>query len=159
MKTIITLSVLQLIFILFLLLKVMSTDGQTVSLIEDSANADRSAALEDMNNAGGNTDSFNEDLLRRIVREELRAQLDRMPSQGVNSTEEIIPDTISQSEYQYRLDAALQNLDYYVKQGEISDAEMAELQMSLISLDQEGRRQILSLLSKALSSGELKGNF
>ncbi len=160
MKTIITLSIVQLIVILFLLMEVMNGDGKTAATIESPVTVAPSSTLTDLREARKNTGGFDENQLRRIVREELRAQLDQFALKDVHSSGgEQASDIISEAEYQYRLDASLQNLEYYIQQGAISDAEMAELQAGIATLDQEGRRQMLSLISKALSSGELKGNF
>jgi len=159
MKTIITLSILQLLAILFLLAEIVGVDEKTVESAEKSPVEVQPHTLTAVKATRGNTGGFDESLLRRVVREELRAQLDRTPSVQVHSSGGQTSDTVSEAEYQYRLDASLQNLDYYIEQGEISDAEMAELQAGMAALNQEGRRQMLSLISKALSSGELKGHF
>jgi hypothetical protein len=53
----------------------------------------------------------------------------------------------------------MQNLDSYIEQGEISDLDMANLQGEISRLDNDGRRQMLSLLTQALNSGELDGHF
>lgn len=159
MKTIITLNIFQLLVILFLLVEITDIEGKIgVPAVNGPAEV-QPATLTEVKETRVNTGGFDESLLRRVVREELRAQLDRAPSVQVQSSGGQIADTVSEEEYQYRLDASLQNLDYYIKQGEISDAEMAELQAGMAALNQEGRRQMLSLISKALSSGELKGHF
>ena len=168
MKTVITLSVLQLLVILFLLMKVMGIDerpGQAMAPAENNVATARSSNSPEVVATEGNKCSFDAGLLREIVREELRAQMDSLlpggvdSPGGVHSDSKQVSDTVSEAEYRYRLDAALQNLEYYIQQGEISDAEMAELQANIGGLDQQGRKQMLSLLAKALSSGDLKGHF
>jgi hypothetical protein len=96
--------------------------------------------------------------LRQIIRQELSAQLNAHSAE-IESSEEDPQGPVSEAEYQYRLEAALQDLDFYIREGEISDADMARLQGDIAGLDDEGRKQMLSLITQALNSGELKGNF
>ena len=53
----------------------------------------------------------------------------------------------------------MQNLDYHIERGKISDMDMAKLQAEIARLDDDGRRQMLSLLAQAMNSGKLEGRF
>ena len=102
---------------------------------------------------------LDEGRLRQIVREELAALLNTFSNSAPHSAAGKGPAPVSAAEYQYRLDAVMQNLDYYIGQGKISDTDMTKFQAEIARLDDEGRRQMLSLLSQAISSGELDGHF
>lgn len=96
--------------------------------------------------------------MRRIVREEVAALLNSMPAQA-QPLEEPGPEPVSAAEYEQRLDLANQQLEYYIREGEISRSEMADLQANIARLDPESRRHMLNLLSRAISSGDLDGHF
>jgi hypothetical protein len=66
---------------------------------------------------------------------------------------------VSPAEYRARLDHAMEQLDFHVARGEISPAEMASLQADIARLDTQSRKHLLTLLSRAINSGELDGHF
>ncbi len=105
------------------------------------------------------TQSLSEKRLRQIVREEVRSQLKEFGASLTQPANTEKPEPVSAAEYQYRLEAAMQQLDYYIGEKEISDIDMANLQGEIARLDDEGRRQMLSLLTQALNSRELEGRF
>ncbi len=105
------------------------------------------------------TQSLSEKRLRLIVREEVRSQLKEFGASLTQPANTEKPEPVSAAEYQYRLEAAIQHLDYYIGEKEISNIDMANLQGEIARLDNEGRRQMLSLLTQALNSGELEGRF
>ena len=53
---------------------------------------------------------------------------------------------------------AQQDLDYHIGQGKIGAADMAELQRKIVQLPPKYRKQMLSRLTRAVSTGELEGN-
>ena len=105
------------------------------------------------------THPISEKRLRQIVREEVRSQLREFGASITQPAHIEEPDPVSDAEYEYRLEAAMQHLDYYIGENEISDIDMANLQGEIARRDDEGRRQMLSLLTRALNSGELEGRF
>jgi hypothetical protein len=109
--------------------------------------------------ATDNSRVLDEQKLRKIVREELRAQLDELAISAPRNSNETVIETVSAADYQYRLEEVSQNLDYYLEQGQISDTDMIRLQTEIAQLDAKGRKQMLSLLTQALNSGELDGHF
>jgi hypothetical protein len=60
-------------------------------------------------------------------------------------------------EYQQQLEIVSGDIDYYVSEGSISEAEMAALQIQLAKLDLSGRKQMMRKLLDALNSGDLAG--
>lgn len=103
--------------------------------------------------------SPNEQAIRRIIREELAAHLELLESIQGDNRPTPKEDPVSPAEYQQRLDLANQQLEYYIQQGVISNAEMANLQMNIARLDPESRKNLLNLLSQAINSGDLDGHF
>ena len=153
MKLLTFLAVVQTALILILLIKVIDLDRRT-----DTAPNEVVAATENSNQSVASPRPLDEGRLRQIVREEVGALLNTFSATPPSAAAKD-PDPVSAVEYQYRLEAAMQNLDSYLEQGEISDMDMAEFQTEIARLDDEGRRQMLSLLTQALNSGELEGRF
>ena len=156
------LAVVQMALVLVLLFKVINLEQHPAELVEsqqESASSEQPAAPQTLVRPIGNYRQLDENRLRKIVREELRAQLNESLASTPKAVEDDVPEPVSEAEYQYRLDAALQNLDYYIEQGEISNEDMIKLQSEIALLDNEGRRQMLSQLARAMNSGELKGHF
>ena len=102
---------------------------------------------------------ISEKRLRQIVREEVSSQIREYGASLAQPSIMEEPDPVSAAEYQYRYKLAMQELDYYLKQGEISDADMANLQLEISRLDPERRTQMLFQLTEAINSGELRGRF
>ena len=161
-KLIILLGAAQTILLLTLLIKVIGLERS----IEVEAKAEQPTVTEETtanDDVAGqpviSTQSLSEKRLRQIVREEVGSQLKEFSASLTQpaNVEEFEP--ISAAEYQYRLEATMQHLDYYIGEKEISDIDMANLQGEIARLDDEGRRQMLSPLTQALNSGELEGRF
>jgi len=161
-KLIILLGAAQTMLLLALLAKVIGLE----SSIEVEAKAEQptatveSTAYDDVHGQPViSTQSLSEKRLRQIVREEVRSQFKEFGASLTQPANTEEPEQVSAAEYQYRLEAALQHLDYYRGEKEISDIDMANLQGEIAQLDDEGRRQMLILLTQALNSGELEGRF
>ena len=162
MKAIIVIGAVQLVLILILLTKVVELDQRLHTDINPTNQTTPAQAIITQPMLVPATDVpgvLDERKLRKIVREELRAQLGELAISVPQNNNDTVPETVSTAEYQFRLDTVSQNLDYYIEQGLISDAEMARLQTEIARLDAKGRRQMLSLLTQALNSGELEGHF
>ena len=160
-KLIILLGAAQTILLLALLVKVIDLES---SIAEETTKqptvTEETTANDDVHGQPViSTQSLSEKRLRQIVREEVRSQFKEFGASLTQpaNTEESEP--VSAAEYQYRLEAAMQHLDYYIGEKEISEMDMANLQGEIARLDDEGRRQMLSLLTQALNSGELEGRF
>ena len=154
--------VAQTALILVLLIKVINLENHPIEpaiIAENAASVEPPVAAESHSLPMQSTRPLNEGRLRKIVREELRAQLDESLPSATQAAEDEGPEPVSAAEYQYRLDAAMENLDYYIVEGEISNADMIKLQSEIALLDEDGRRQMLSLLTRAMSTGELEGHF
>ena len=161
-KLIILLGAAQTVLLLALLIKVIGLERS----IDVEAKAERPTVSEDTianDDLYGqpviSTQYLSEKRLRQIVREEVRSQLKEFGASLIHPANIEESEPVSAAEYQYRLEAAMQQLDYYIGEKEISDIDMANLQGEIAGLDDEGRRQMLSLLTQALNSGELEGRF
>lgn len=161
MPALVILGLLQTTILLFLLARVVPLDSQAGSqteAAEQGATEQLRATSSPSSQPTPGVGQLDENRLRQIIRQELSAQLNAHSAE-IESSEEDPQGPVSEAEYQYRLEAALQDLDFYIREGEISDADMARLQGDIAGLDDEGRKQMLSLITQALNSGELKGNF
>ncbi len=154
MKLLTFLGVAQTALILILLIKVIDLGrGAGIVSASDPVPGEIVALPVAKIQPANSTRPLDEGRLRIVIREELAALLN---SSAVTAEG---PEPVGAAEYQYRLEAALHNLDDYIERGEISDMEMAKFQSEIAGLDDEGRRQMLSLLTQALNSGELEGHF
>jgi len=162
MKTLVILGVAQTALILVLLLKVIALDKRAEPGLTPAWNpapVNTEAESKEGSPTFESADVLDEGRLRTIVREELAALLNNFFNSAPQSTAVKGPEAVSATEYQYRLSAAMQNLEYYIRQGKISDSDMVKFQSEIARLDDQGRRQMLSELAQALSSGQLEGHF
>lgn len=163
MKILTALSALQIVAIAFLLFKVVSIDesigsiatGNEAQPVEDSnvTTPTGRSVVESSQPDGALTSGE----VRRIVREELRAQIGALASSATGADSTTAPDPYDEIEYQQRYELVDQELEFFIDQGTISDSEMAALQMEIAKLDAQGRKQMLRRLTQALNSGELDG--
>ena len=154
-KLIILLWTVQTILLLALLVKVIGLESGIAeeTIVPATANADvlDQPVIE--------TQPISEEQLRRIVSEDVSSQLKSFGASLTQAESNDESEPVSAAEYQYRLEAAIQQLDYYMAAGQISESDMAGLQSEIAGLDDEGRRQMLGLLTQALNSGKLEGRF
>jgi len=96
--------------------------------------------------------------LRKIIREELAAQLES--SSDSNKQTEMVAASVSANRvYEpHQRERVAQQVDYYASVGSISDTEMHELQWEIAKLDETGRKEMLGKLVRALNLGEIEGN-
>lgn len=154
-KLIILIGAAQTILLLALLVKVIGLE----SGIAEGTTEPTTAKTDVLDQPVIGTPPISEKQLRRIVSEEVSSQLKNFSASLTQPANIEESEPVSAAEYQYRLEAAMQQLDYYIGEKEISDIDMANLQGEIARLDDEGRRQMLSLLTQALNSGELEGRF
>jgi hypothetical protein len=148
MKTLMTLSVLQTIGIALLVVHAFREEHHSAP----AAPAAQSAASLSSSDGASRVD---EERLRAILREEL-AQEHIRPVQEPIQPDPARPRTPSPAELQQR-DVVAQQIEAYRGTGTITDAQMLELQADIAQLDAASRRQMLSKLTRALNTGEIKG--
>src|SRR5262245_36405368 len=99
-----------------------------------------------------------EETLRRIIREELSAQLASGPGATSSQGSSAVAARSYPADNARQLEAVSDQLDRHIAAGSISDSDMAALQMEIGKLDKNGQRDMLRKLMKALNSGALEGN-
>jgi len=98
-----------------------------------------------------------ENQLRKIVREELAAQLSLLAVP--NRAEGEVPDPVLRDLKRQERDLVEQEIAHYISMGQISDVEMQMLQADIARLDKSGREEMLRRLVRAINTGELDGRF
>ena len=92
--------------------------------------------------------------LRQIVREELIVVL---RNQDEYRMDDAAARERSPEENRYQREYVSQQIDYYASVGEISERDMHELQRSIAELDNAGRKEMLSKLTRAMNTQQIKG--
>ena len=160
MRTLTILVVVQTVILLLLFGKIIAiedemtpvpVDEKNTSVTDDFANIQSQRYLED-------TYLYpSENQLRPIIREELAAQLDVRSGPDIQMDSVIESNPTDIAERRYRRELVAQQLEYHTSVGTISDVDMQKLQAEIAKLDEAGRKEMLSRLSRALNSGGLKG--
>lgn len=158
MKWVVTLVVLQLAVIILQSFWIAGLENrvQSISLqMEQRPAALPSQPAPVTAETGQEPSGLDETTLRRIVRSELLQfrNVDAMASEPAEAQE---PD-IDPAENAYRLASIEEELSYHIKQGEISELDMRNLQAEIARLDPDSRTIMLRELVRALNSGDLKG--
>ena len=148
MKTLMTLSVLQTIGIGLLVVHAFR-EGHRPAPTAPAAQSPASVSSAD------GASQADAERLRAILREEL-AQEHIRPVQEPIQPDPVHSRTPSPAELQQR-DVVAQQIEAYRGTGTITDAQMLELQADIAQLDAASRRQMLSKLTRALNTGEIKG--
>jgi hypothetical protein len=155
MKTLVTLSVLQTIGIVALVVHVIReehpappeqhTPNSSVAIPPDTSSRVISAAP-----------ALDEERLRSIIREEL-ARLQIQPAtQGSASPVVATRQRDPVSDARQR-EVVAQQIEAYAATGAITESQMQELQADIAQLDDASRKQMMSKLIRALNSGDIKG--
>lgn len=158
MRTLIALSIVQTVLLGIIGIRVIALEARTQELARAPVEPQqRIAEAAPGPSAYGPTLTASD--IRQILREELAAS---GAAKAANTTyaptgAAAAASALSPSEASQMKSTAQQRLDYFVAQGEIGEAEMAELQDRIGALPAAERREMLSKLTKALSSGKLKG--
>lgn len=158
LRWIISLFVVQIVLISALLVKTIALENQVAALHAESGMVVNPTGAV----AGPITETeddgwLDEGQLRQIVADEMRRAIAGLPAVATSEAVASEEPPISAEEYQARLESTMSQLEYYIEQGEISAGEMARLQVDIARLDEESRSHVLSLLVKAVSTGELDG--
>ena len=90
------------------------------------------------------------------IRELIRSEIAVAKSPAQNATPAPARDV--QSELRQR-ETVAQQIEMYRGIGAIDDAQMTELQEQIATLDDDGRKQVMSKLMRAMNAGEIKGRF
>jgi hypothetical protein len=153
MKLLTALSALQTALIAFLLLKMAGDSGPTTApaattVVQTAGNpfAPASAAA-----SAGAASALDEARLRQIIREELAAH-----HAAEGETGRIAAAPIDPTEATRRKSAVAQQINYYRSIGKISEKQMADLELEISRLDPAGRKEMLSMLSRAINAQEIK---
>ena len=99
-----------------------------------------------------------EEQLRRIIREELAAQLTTNSASGSPQGSEGPSGSSREGDSSRQLASVSQQLDQYILAGRVSESEMAALQIEMGKLDKSGQREMLKKLTRAINSGALAGD-
>ena len=161
MKTITIISVVQIAAILLLFSKIVDIeeklDRPAGVELGSSISGDwkRAAAPVD---PGSNYPSVSEDRWRQIVREELVAQLADLHAPERQAAASAVLPPADPMEMASRREFVAQQLQYFSSVGNITIAEMQQLQADIARLDPASRTEMLRELTRALNSGRLEGH-
>ncbi len=98
-----------------------------------------------------------ENQLRRIVREELAAQLGTLSATGAPMDSADVSAVRDEVKDQDQRERVAQQLNYHTSVGSISVRDMQVLQGEIAKLDAASRTEMLGKLTRALNSGQLDG--
>ena len=161
-KTILILTLLQLAVLATLVHRIILVEDQLGEITSQTLQSPAKVLtqpVEKSTSAVPEGFGLNEDRLRRIVRSEIRSELNQFadslletPSGSLEKEAGIDP-----VENTRRLELVKQELSFFIERGEISDPEMQEFQMEISRLDPDSSTMMIRELVRALNSGELRG--
>lgn len=162
MKIISALSVGQVLLTLFVIFKLVNIDNrldnhETVADPHSPSAVDFVDSRSDLGSTV--TSTLPEEKLRKIIREELVANAMASAQPAVERYRESGPPKVDTSEDRYRLERVSQQLDYFESVGEISNREMAELQVEIAKLQETDRRLMFNRLVQSMNAGRIKSLF
>ena len=159
MRALIALSIIQTGILLILLGYHAFDDEATETVTQAEPGLTSSQYVSDPLPHDNSPEAFfaNEEQLRAIIRDELRAHVENRPQNG-DQVDTAAPPTLAElAEYDRRRDEVAQQLVYFTSIGRISDGEMQQLQADIAKLDPAGRKEMLRQLTQALNSGQIEG--
>jgi hypothetical protein len=163
MKVLVVLCIAQLILIALLFLRVLGVESALNASRPMATSASPVTSTATAATRPGTTSVAlvaDEQRLREIIREELAAQARNPggPATAASIPEGAVPaDPVMDRDYDYRLDSVQQSLDFYAQVGEISQAEMLQLQTEIAKLRPEDRTAMFSRLVRELNNGAIDG--
>ena len=101
--------------------------------------------------------SFDEQLLRDIIRDELAAFSRNWSGGGQMAAVEEVYDPVVEAEREARRHDVEQQIEYYSSVGAISTAEMQRLKSEIARLDPDSRIAMMQKLVRALNTGAIDG--
>jgi len=147
----------------FLLWHVLSAReiGDAVDVLPESPMASlqhQPPALRALNRQDqSHTSGIDEDLLRKVIREELGSNRPHDAESRYVAEAPILPDPQMDLEYRRRSLIVDERLTYFGQVGQITPAEMESLQADIAQLRPEDREAVFKRLVRALNSGAIKG--
>lgn len=159
MKTLTILSLLQTGILLILLGRFVLFEEQSTVPVDAEQSTLVSSPFDAPSTDGHASAVYypDENQLRKIVREELAAQLGTLSEANAQNDSAAVLEPVDEAKYQYQRELVAQQLNYHTSVGRISDTDMQKLQMEIAKLDEAGRREMLGKLTRAMNSGELDG--
>lgn len=112
-----------------------------------SGGADRLASLPD------------EDRLRGILREEFARQPQARVDEHVTAPTAVAAKPRDDAAARLQRELVTHDVQSYISRGSITDRQLNDLQAQMATLDAKTRRQLMSRLIKAMSSGDLEHEF
>lgn len=134
---------------LLLLIALVLDDGDPRAVATTQTSAASAGA-----SAAPASSGMEESQLRWIIREELAIALRDQDDHRVNDA---AARQRSPEENHYQREYVSQQIDYYASVGSISEQEMQELQREIAELDDAGRKEMLSRLTRAMNARQIKG--
>ena len=167
MKILIGLSIVQTILLAIIGLRVMSVDARMDAVTDTSLDVlSATSQLKNLGrseNAQAQISGLTTADLRLIIQEELAnsseqttVATDQRDAQDGTTTKP--PKDNDENLYALKADVQ-QELDYFIGRGDINQTEMANLQIKIAKLPPSERGEMLSRLTKTLSSGQIDGKF
>jgi hypothetical protein len=156
MRTLITLSVLQTLGILALIIHSFGREDRIAPEQRLQNPAAAVSAAPTRGGAGSASVLADEERLRNIIKQEL-AQLQAQSTVHGTATPAVVARPRNESVDRYRQEQIAQQIEAYQAAGSISEEQMQELQIGIAQLDAASRKQMMSKLIRALNSGDLKG--
>ena len=159
MKTLTILGLVQTALLLFLLGKIVLVDEETSVAARAEQNTLVSDPFDDASIDSHAAAMYysDEDQPRKIIREELAAQLGALSESGAQKQSAAVLELEDETAFQYQRELVAQQLEYHTSVGSISDMDMQKLQGQIAKLDKASRTQMLRKLTRALNSGRLEG--
>lgn len=159
MKTLKILGFVQTAILLLLFGKIIQLGKGEIEAVPAGQNTFGSAPFDASTTLGNATPTYylDENQLRKIIREELRAQLEALPESNQYIDATVASNSINENEMEDRREQVFRQLEYYSSVGSISDLEMQQLQADVAKLDAASQKEALSQLTRAINSGRLNG--
>lgn len=151
MKSTAITSVTQVACLVLLAVLVFEDDGAgSMGANENPSHAGAAVAEKPAAITGG----MEEAQLRRIIREELAVAL---RDRDEHRVKDAAAQRRSPEDNHYQREYVSQQIDYYASVGSIDEQEMHELQREIAELDEAGRKEMLSKLTRAMNARQIKG--
>jgi len=171
-RGIIVVLVVQTVLMGIVLAKVIGIEERTATAVPSASTAALSGTPTTAQPKSRSPDPapyLSEEQLRRIVRQELSDQLDRLRRDETtlagtvdsrhNTSIPGLSPTAAVPRDPTAIEAVSHRIDYFISLGSISHTEMADLQAEIAGLGDEDRKRMLTKLARAMNTGQLKGRF
>ncbi len=159
MKTLTILSLVQTGILLILLGKIVLFEEESTVTGDVGRNTLVSNPFDRVSTDSHATATYypDENQLRKIVREELAAQLGSLSVSSAPKDTAIVAELRDEVKDQNQRELVAQQLEYHTSVGSISEMDMQKLQGEIAKLDKASQKEMLGKLTRALNSGQLDG--